>query len=287
MPELPEVETIRLDLDRLTKNLRITDLQLLDRRALQQTSARKFYQLKGKQIKQWDRIGKLMIVELASPQLFLLIHLKMTGQLIYRHNVDIIPGGHGLPDWHANLPNKYTIAYFSLSNGSQLFFNDMRRFAYLRVATKTELHQIKNNFGPDAISPDFSLPYWLSAVSLRKAPIKNILLNQKILAGIGNIYADEICFRARIKPTRKANKLTKQELTAIFRAIKQIMPLAIKHRGTTFSDYLDAHGQRGGFVKLLKVYGRAGKKCKRCQKGVIKKVKLGGRGTHFCPFCQI
>ncbi len=287
MPELPEVETIRKDLSRLTKNLQITDLHLLDKRSLHQTSFAKFRQIKGKYIKKWDRIGKLMIVELVEPKLFLLIHLKMTGQLIYRRRRSIVPGGHSLPDWHNDFPNKYTIAYFIFSDDSVLFFNDMRRFAYLRVATEAELQAVKDKFGPDVMSIDFSLPYWLEVASSRKAPIKNILLNQQILAGIGNIYADEVCFRARVKPTRRASDLTKAELTAIFKAIKQIMPLAIKHRGTTFSDYLDAQGRRGGFVKLLKVYGRAGQKCKRCKQGVIKKIKLGGRGTHFCSFCQI
>ena len=111
-------------------------------------------------------------------------------------------------------------------------------------------------------------------------------MNQKLLAGIGNIYADEVCFRARVKPMRRVDDLSRQELVAIFRSIKQIMPLAIKHRGTTFSNYVDGRGKKGGFVRLLKVYGRAGKKCRRCQRGIVKKIKLGGRGTHFCSICQ-
>ncbi len=286
MPELPEVETIRRDLAKVSRGLRLQEAKLLDRRALKQTPRGRWQKLRGQKIKGWHRIGKLLIVEFDSLPLFLLIHLKMTGQLIYQNKQQLIPGGHGLPDITASLPNKYTVAVFALTGGGKIFFNDMRRFGYLRVVTRSELEEVKQNFGPDVIAADFTLPYWLRIAKGRKMPIKSLLMNQKLLAGVGNIYADEICFRAKVKPTRTANDLSRQELVAIFRATKQIMPLAIKYRGTTFSDYVDGKGRKGGFVRLLKVYGRAGKKCKRCRQGVIKKIKLGGRGTHFCPICQ-
>ncbi len=286
MPELPEVETIRRDLARVSQGRRFKAVEFLDKRVLKQTPKSRWQKLVDQKIKDWRRIGKLLIVEFDSLSLFLLIHLKMTGQLIYQSKHQLIPGGHNLPDITASLPNKYTVAVFALTGGGKIFFNDMRRFGYVRLATRAEFEKITENFGPDVMTADFSLSYWLNIAKDRKAPIKNLLMNQKLLAGIGNIYADEVCFRAKVRPTRPANSLTKQELMVIFKAIKQIMPLAIKYRGTTFSDYVDGKGKKGGFVRFLKVYGLSGKKCKRCRQGVIKKIKLGGRGTHFCLHCQ-
>ena len=111
-------------------------------------------------------------------------------------------------------------------------------------------------------------------------------MNQKLIAGLGNIYADEVCFYAKIKPSRRVSLLTEREIKKLYQGCKVILAKAVKARGTTFSDYVDADGRQGGFVKYLQVYGRKGEKCKHCRRGVIIKIKQGGRGTHYCPRCQ-
>jgi len=248
--------------------------------------------IKGNSFSGLDRIGKLLIFELADRKNFLLIHLKMTGQLIYCNKGEVVAGGHEtggegdkIPGVGEALPNKYTHLIFSFANGAKLFFNDLRKFGYAKVVNGKELEKIKGEYGAEPLTKEFTLAAFRKVLEGKNAPVKAILLNQNLIAGIGNIYADEALFKARIRPSRRAGSLSDKETEALFKAVNNIIKKAIKYRGTTFSNYVDASGRKGNFTKLLKVYHREGEKCRRCG-AVIKKAKVAGRGTRFCEKCQ-
>ena len=151
---------------------------------------------------------------------------------------------------------------------------------------KCRVENIIEKYGLEPLDKNFTAAALYDIVKGRQAPIKAILLNQALIVGIGNIYADEILFAAGIRPSRRARTLTIVEIERIYKAAKAVLRQAIKYRGTTFNNYVDADGNQGNFMKLLKVYGREKKKCLRCRTGVIKKIKVAGRGTRYCPRCQ-
>jgi len=298
MPELPEVETIRRDLKRVItvpradkKSKRITSVEVRKKRIIK-GEVKKFQDaFKSNFFKDIRRIGKLLIFVLGRGDKFMFTHLKMTGQLVYlcpedasKCTAKIVAGGHGEPKLD-KLPSKYSHVIFNFADGSRLFFNDLRQFGYLEVVNKDRLKQVENDYGVGPLTSAFSFQKLKKILASRKAPIKAILLNQKLIAGIGNIYADEILFAARVRPQRSAGSLNDKEIKKIFKATPLILKKAIKYRGTTFNNYVDSSGRRGNFSQKLKVYGRAGGKCRGCA-GVVKKIKLAGRGTHYCPECQ-
>lgn len=290
MPELPEVETIRRDLAALIgKN--IIALNIINPKTASHSAAFFKKALVGKKIIKIERRGKLLILVFPG-DLFLLIHLKMTGQLIFQSRNKKIVGGHSLATGSyeksvgGKLPNKHTRAIFYLSGGGELFFNDLRKFGYLKLVNGEELKKIiEKNYGPEPLTPEFTISRFREILKGRKTNIKAVLLNQKLLAGLGNIYVDESLFSAGIRPMRSASKLTSKEIEKLFKEINKLIKKAIAYRGTTFSNYVDSKGQKGNFSKLLRVYGRGGKPCVICGE-TISKVKIAGRGTHYCPNCQ-
>lgn len=286
MPELPEVETIRRDLANQIIGRKIVGIEIKKAKSIK-ASLKTFKQvLIGSKIKQIDRRGKLMIMALNKPDQFLLIHLKMTGQLIFQSGKKIIAGGHNIPKITAKLPNKQTRVIITFSDQSKLFFNDQRRFGYLQIASREEKEKKESEFGLEPLGKYFILDKFNKVIKGRKKTIKTVLMDQTIIAGIGNIYADEICFVAGIKPTRRIKGLRKIEIAKIYQSITHVLSKAIKMRGTTFSDYRDASGKTGNFSTYLNVYGQKGKLCRRCKKGIINKIKANGRGTNYCPICQ-
>jgi len=299
MPELPEVETIRRDLAAVILNRRIAFIDILSPKTASHSAAFFKKKLVGRKITEVGRRGKLLIFHLSPVKNkgkktnkkkidYLLIHLKMTGQLIYSDKKNIIAGGHSLNTRVEleELPNKQTRAILTLANGGRLFFNDLRKFGYLKLVSQSELEKLlANNYGPEPLTPAFTLAAFQESLSRTNVKIKAALLNQKLIAGLGNIYTDEVLWEARISPERPTKKITPPELKKLFAAINKIIKLAVKHRGTTFSDYVDARGKRGNFSKFLKVYGRSGEKCPNCH-NPLKKQKIAERGTHYCPKCQ-
>lgn len=285
MPELPEVETIRQDLRKKILRKKISDV-LVRRKSMVNGNARNFIKiLIGSYFIDIDRIGKLLIFDLKQKEKFMLLHLKMTGQLVYCEKDKCFPGGHPYPAVE-KLPNKYSHIIFKFRDGSKLFFNDQRTFGYAQIVNKKERNLIAEHFGIEPLTKNFTLKNFQNALEGRKKNIKAVLMDQKLIAGIGNIYADEILYDAKVRPSRKANKLTKKEIIKIFKSTNKILKKAIEKRGTTFSDYLDANGRKGNYVKYLKAYDQEGKVCGRCHKSKIVKIKIGGRGTRYCPRCQ-
>ena len=217
-----------------------------------------------------------------------MIHLKLTGQLIYQKKdgkVGVV-GGHPIKQDLQKLPNRFSHAIFEFSDGSHLFFNDIRKFGYMKLVDKQGLADIEKQYGPEPLLSKFSVQELQNILARRKGlKIKQLLLDQKLIAGIGNIYADESLFCAGVDPRRQAGKVKPDEIKKLYACIKRILKLAVLKRGSSVEYFVDASGRQGGMVPCLKVYGRAGKPCKKCGYP-IKKIKLNGRGTHFCEKCQ-
>lgn len=289
MPELPEIETITNGLRRFVLNTEISTFLLKDKKlALSLSNLKK---IKADSFIQVDRLGKMMVFSLAKSNFKLAIHLKMTGQLIFCP-VDAkkatIAGGHS--EKKVNNLNCQDLKYIRFGiifkNGDKLFLNDARRFAYVKLFNPDDFLKVKEKFGLEPVNEKFVFKDFAKIITQR--PNKNIkafLLDQSLVAGIGNIYADEILFASQVSPFKKVGFLSEIQIKAIFRNIGRILKLAVAKRGTTFSDYVDAQGQSGGFLKLLKVYGRDGQRCLKCH-SLVAKAKVAGRGTHYCPKCQ-
>lgn len=284
MPELPEVETIRQDLRKKVLDKKITDVQILNKKTVQNEEGEFVDVLKNNKIKEIDRIGKLIIFELADKS-FLLVHLKMTGQLIYKNETEITAGGHSEKNTDLNLPNKHTRVVIGFEDNAKLYFNDLRMFGYMKVVGEKEKEKIKLGFGIEPLTENFILSNFEKIFEGRKTALKPLLLNQQIIAGLGNIYVDEVCFAAGINPFRQASELNKKEIKKLFTVIEKVLKQAILKRGTTFNNYVDSDGKKGNFVKFLKVYGRDGQPCKKCN-NPLKRKKMTGRGTVFCGICQ-
>lgn len=287
MPELPEVETLKKDLTRVIKGRTIKSVQVDWPKMVKPLSIKSFQQkLKNKKITGIKRRAKMLIFELSNND-FLLIHLKMTGQLIFQpKSGKAVVGGHPQEGGVENLPNKYTHVIITFKDGSTLFFNDLRKFGWIRYVRLSELEKELEKFGLEPLTKEFTFEKFkeiLTRYPNRK--IKQLLGDQTLVAGLGNIYLDESCFCAKIKPTRKVITLKPREIKDLFNCIPKVLKLAISKKGTSFRDYVQLDGKQGRMVKWLKVYNKKGQKCQRCG-GVIKKIKLNQRGTHFCPKCQ-
>ncbi len=273
MPELPEVETIKRGLQKRVVGKTIAQVEILDPISIGFPSPEQFATALEKRLfTEVRRRGKYLIISLDSDKK-LIAHLKMTGQLVCLEK---------------DVPReKHTYLIFHFTDGSQLRLNDARQFARLYLVSSLEDPVISglSNLGPEPLEDDFTLERFKKLLNKRKGQIKPLLLNQSFIAGIGNIYANEILFRARILPDRKANSLSEGEIEELFKAIRETLAEGIKHRGTTIANYVDADGEEGKFQNYLKVYGRSGKPCYKCQ-GTIKHAIIGGRSSFFCPNCQ-
>lgn len=285
MPELPEVETIRRGLQATITKKKVVSVLVKKPKQIKNNLSEFRSKILGNSFIKISRIGKLLIFELEKGDDFLLVHLKMTGQLIYVYKNKFVAGGHNLP-LTERLPNKYSHIILRFADGSQLFYNDLRQFGYFKIVHHLVKKEIVGKYGLEPLTRDFTWENFSKILVKKTGNIKSILLNQQIFSGIGNIYADEICFRSGVLPSRRINTLSKKELRKIYLACQYIIDKAVKMGGTTFSDYRTADGSHGNFVKYLKVYGRDKKRCLKCKKVFILKKKIAGRGTHFCTNCQ-
>lgn len=281
MPELPEVETIAKQLDSVLAGKKIVGLDV--------RNGKSFLGIKEdvleSSIKSITRRAKVLVFALDRGK-YMLFHLKMTGQLIYLDQNTRIAGGHADHDWHAKLPNAHTRIVFGFEEGQKLFFNDLRGFGWCKVMTKTEMETELAKYGPEPL-PKTDVQYLKSrAERMGRSMIKKFLMDQNVIAGIGNIYADETLFASKIHPKRLVSSISEAEWAEIAKNVEQILKLAIEKGGTTDSDYVNAHGERGGMQDYLAAYHRTGLPCVRKCGGKIERIVVGGRGTHYCPVCQ-
>jgi formamidopyrimidine-DNA glycosylase len=285
MPELPEVQTIIDDLNKIILNKKIKKVDILLSKIVKGTNKNFINTLKNNGFQSISRRGKFIIISLKSNK-FLIIHLRMTGQIIYVQDNNLVAGGHSDRNNNYSFPNKQTHLIITFNDNSQLFYNDQRQFGFLEIVSQKEVDILKNRLGVEPLSAKFTLGNFKSLLKGKKRNIKAFLLDQSCIAGLGNIYVDESLFLAHILPSRLMNSLKEKEIKDLHQSIKKVLRQAIKHRGTTFNNYKDAHGRKGSFINKLKVYGQENKKCVRCKKGIIKKTRLAGRGTRYCSNCQ-
>ncbi len=279
MPELPEVETVRRGLNSLTLKQPIQGGEvLLPRTIAYPANVEQFWQgIKGVAIAQWQRRGKYLLAELGDkePAGWLGVHLRMTGQLLW------LPQDSPL--------QKHTRVRFWFANNQELRFVDTRTFGKLwYVPPETEIKSVitgLQKLGPEPFADDFSVEYFAQKLNTRRRHIKTLLLDQSIVAGIGNIYADEALFKSGILPDTVAANLKEKQIEGLHRAIIDVLQTSIDKGGTTFSDFLDLLGVSGNYGDAAFVYGRKDQPCHLCGTP-IEKVKLAGRSSHFCPSCQ-
>lgn len=287
MPELPEVETVRLQLLRKVSDKTIKKVTVYHKKTTNHDASFS-KRLIGKTIEHIDRVGKLMIFSFVEQKnLYLLAHLKMTGQFFYVDTGGTTSGGgHSMTASDImNLPHKHTRVSFTFLDNSVLYFNDMRLFGYTKLATKADVLHAKTGYGPEPIDLMFDVAWFTAKLKQKKTAIKAALLNQKFIAGLGNIYVDEALWIAKVKPTRRADTITKKEATAIAAAAGEIMRHSLTVGGTTFQHFADTGGDSGNYSDYLKVFGKQNTPCPRCGTE-IKKIRCAGRGTHYCPGCQ-
>lgn len=287
MPELPEVETIRRGLHRVLPGARIERVTIDLPKMVKYPLGAFRKAIVGSRVSDIQRRAKLVLIELDSGWT-VIIHLKMSGQLIWRAKGGALKvGGHPIPHGTEHLPNKYSHVIFTTDHGT-LFFNDQRQFGFVKIVKSLDLPRwlIEEGYGPEPLEKAFTLEVF-SAILKRHAKkrVKPTLMDQTVLAGIGNIYADEACFAARVRPTRRISTMTEKERRDLYHGLLAILRLAIAKKGTTADAYRTANGKPGKMMDYLKVYQRTGLRCLRCR-GTIQKITLAGRGTHFCPDCQ-
>jgi formamidopyrimidine-DNA glycosylase len=285
MPELPEVETVRLQLLHKVRGKTIDHVTVYHSKTVahDKTIGRK---LKGLTIADIDRVGKLLIWHFADSQRHLLAHLKMTGQFLYVDGKNAIAGGgHTLSPTDTSLPNRHTRVAFHFTDDTTLYFNDMRLFGYTKLGTPAEVAAARSKFGPEPHDPTFSIDDFVRGVRTRKAPIKAILLDQTFVSGLGNIYVDEALFRAGIRPTARGSILSKPRLQKLAVAAADVLRESIAVGGTTFQHFADTGGEEGNFSDYLKVFGKQNTPCSVCGTRIVK-IRCAGRGTHYCPQCQ-
>jgi len=263
MPELPEVETIVQGLKRRVSQQRIEQIRIYDPKVAKMLSGER---IAGRWIIDIRRRGKYIIFEL-NEGLDLIVHLRMSGRLLYQQNEP--------QSVH------WVRAVIKLDNGF-LVFRDRRRLGTMELSRSERLDR---RLGVEPLSPELSLHYLRQRLAVSRRPIKIFLMDQTVIAGIGNIYAQEILFAAGVHPQREARSLNDYEVKRLIEAIKDILTLALRHQGTTVSDFQNVDAVEGGFQNLLKVYGRENEPCLVCQTP-IKKIKQQGRSTYFCERCQ-
>lgn len=287
MPELPEVETIRRGLTGLVGQ-QISDVKIDWLKSFPSSQTEISKNIIGAKLDGVERRAKVLIIYLSNHH-SLLVHLKMTGQLVWQKaGGKRLIGGHPTPSMVHKLPDKSTRVIFEFNNGDKLFFNDQRKFGWIKLVPTDEVAKdpLVSRLGPEPLSREFKLEYFSAVIKKRpRSPVKPLILEQSTVSGIGNIYADECLHLAKIHPTRLAGSLKPAEVKALYEAIKVIIKSGIDHGGTSFTHYVTVMGGKGDYLNFARVFRQQGKPCQVCGTE-IKKIRVAGRGTHFCPTCQ-
>jgi formamidopyrimidine-DNA glycosylase len=267
VPELPEVETIRAQLEPRLVGRRLELVSILDSRLTRPLDPREVAaDLQGARVDAVDRRGKYLVLRLDNGGA-LLAHLRMTGSFGFE-------------------PASHERAVLSLEGGDRLVYRDVRRFGTWLVVDAIELDPyLATKNGPEPLSSSFTAAWLATRLSRRKATLKAVLLDQRVVAGLGNIYADEALWRARLSPLRPANSLEPEEVARLHRSIRAVLRKGIERQGASLRDYAAPDGSAGGMQDEFRVYGRDGQPCPRCRTPIAK-TRVGGRGTWYCPHCQ-
>ncbi len=298
MPELPEVQTIVNDLNKKIVGCRIVGAWFDTPKIIKKLKPEEFKKhIKGLEVSGVKRRGKNVLIYLSNVSRIksnksrikiLLVHQKMTGHLLVgkwnarkRQVKSLIKGPLN------EKVNNYIHLILYLDDGRQVALSDLRKFAKVMLGTKEEIEASPDltRIGPEPLDRKFSFNDFAGLMSSQKRKIKQVLMDQKVIAGIGNIYSDEILWQAKVHPFKPANKLSDRELKEVFLAMKNVLGKALRMRGTSTSDFRDTEGKPGNYTRVRLAYQREGEPCGRCQTP-IKRVKIGGRSAHYCPKCQ-
>lgn len=284
MPELPEVETVRIQLAKCLIGQTITRIDVVKQKLMHGDPELMI----GQKVVAVRRLGKMLVIDL-SGEYCLAIHFKMSGQLILDQKSAVrIVGGHPTEDWVGKLPGKHTRVVFSFKSGDVMYFNDQRMFGWVKVLRDKELDKLSfvKNLGPEPW--DITDANFYLRIKSKKKPIKVVLMDQDIISGVGNIYANDGLWEAGVNPSRRANTLTENEAGKVLKGVVKVLREGIKYGGATAADakYINLRGMGGKYQDHFRTYAREGQSCLRGDGGMIKKITLGGRGTYFCPECQ-
>lgn len=291
MPELPEIETIRRGLQGLILNTKIVQCEVLNAKSFRGDAG----QIVGRKFVKIDRKGKALLMRLDDGRT-ILGHMRMTGQLIYvgnnRIRSDLMNGdrfaaGHPDGNFVAEMPSRHTRVWFEFEDGGKLFFNDLRKFGFLALMNDDELAHDKflSELAPEPWDMSGDVFYDILQKHA-KTSIKAVLLNQKLICGLGNIYVDEACFMTGIFPGTLAGKLSRGQSDLLLKSACDVMQRSIDSGGSTMKDYVKPDGSRGNYLdKFAQVFRRDGEPCLKCGT-IILKTRVAGRGTHYCPKCQ-
>jgi formamidopyrimidine-DNA glycosylase len=293
MPELPEVETVRIGLQRLIVGRTIRGVQHDTPKSFPNSSTDTNAFLIGARVIAVHRRGKVLIIDL-STNYSLVTHLKMTGQLVFvdsnarQAERKRFGAGHPNESLIGTLPDRSTRVTVTFEDDSTLYFNDQRKFGWMRLLPTVEVPEIDffKRLGPEPLQSTFTVRLFTERIMRRKkSRIKAVLLDQTVIAGIGNIYADESLWTAKIHPETRVERISKAKVRALHEAIVAVLRLSIEKGGSTDKNYVNAEGKRGSYIQFAKVFRKEGHACERCGTTILK-MRSAGRGTHICPTCQ-
>jgi formamidopyrimidine-DNA glycosylase len=287
MPELPEVETVRIGLQRLLPQRVVAAVNFDWPKSFPNADTDVQQFLIGASVAEVKRRAKVLLIELSSDY-SLVIHLKMTGQLVFRGDSVRFGAGHPNESLIGELPDRSTRVTLTFTDGSRLFFNDQRKFGWVRLMPTVEVMNLDffKKVGPEPLTTEFTWQIMQERLLKRKnTSIKAALLDQTVLAGVGNIYADESLWGAKIHPASLVKNLKPAQFHKLYDALVAVLRLSIKKGGSTDKNYVDAEGRRGSYMNFANVFRREGQPCPRCGMTIIK-TRVAGRGTHTCPHCQ-
>ncbi len=287
MPELPEVETVRIGLQRLLPGRTVKSAVADTQKSFPNAPADVAQFLVGAQITQVRRRAKVLLIDLSSDYT-LVCHLKMTGQMVFV-GAERFGAGHPNDSLVSQLPNKSTRVTITFTDECTLYFNDFRKFGWMRLVPTVQVPDIDffKKVGPEPLADDFTAAVFRERLLRRKkTTIKAALLDQTVLAGIGNIYADESLWGARLHPATKVGDISPQKIKQLYKELRFVLQLAIEKGGSTDKNYVDAEGKKGSYMSFARVFRREGQDCPRHPGTTIVKSRVAGRGTHTCPKCQ-
>lgn len=290
MPELPEVETVKRGLARLIAGRTIKKVTARESpKSFPNSEADVAQFVQNARITDVRRRAKVLLIDLSS-EYTLVIHLKMTGQLVFRSNDERFGAGHPNDSLIGELPDRSTRVVIEFSDGSHLYFNDQRKFGWMKLYPNVEVPNIDfmQKVGPEPLEDAFMPADFITRIRRRNnTTIKAAILDQTVLAGVGNIYADESLWGAKIHPSMRVRDVSDAQLTELLKEIKYVMNLSIEKGGSTDRNYVNAEGKKGSYIDFARVFRQEGKPCPRHPDVEIVKTKVAGRGTHICPVCQV
>lgn len=289
MPELPEVETIRKQLVNYLGGHKITEVDAHYKNFDGDTK-----NLVGGNVKKIRRFGKVLSIDLTNGY-SLVIHIKLTGQLVYR-GPNLLKAKSLSPKVSGGLGGKHTHVIFYLDRGGKLFYNDVRKFGWIKIVKTSEVENIDfiRKLGPEPLvaksssrQATLTLDLFKKILSKSGRPIKVVLMDQEKIGGVGNIYANNALWLAKIHPQKSSSKLSDEEIAKLYKAVIEVLKEGLKWRGASELSYVTPNGQEGEYQKHSLAYGREADTCQRCHKAKFVKIFLAGRGTYFCPICQV